>query len=93
MSPTTIRGIVAERSDDDYLFLPLKKQMERRTFGHVSRTQPDFISFYQDELPWAPITAFRASGRPVITWTIRTPAQAHKALRHSDQITFEGFLA
>lgn len=92
--PHIIRGVVAERHLDYYAgAMPTAKLVELRTLSHLSRTQPDFISFYQDELPWAPITAFRRSGKPVITWTIRTPAQAHKALRHSDQITFEGFLA
>lgn len=94
MSPGTLRGIVAERGFDSYYdALPLAKQTELRTFSHVQRTQPDFVSFYFDELPWAPISALRASGLPVITWTIRSPAEAWRARRRSDQITFEGFLA
>lgn len=94
ISPGTIRGIVAETAFDSYYdSLPLAKQLELRSFAHVSRTAPDFVSFYFEELPWAPIEALRASGLPVITWTIRSPQQAWQALRHSDQITFEGFLA
>jgi glycerophosphoryl diester phosphodiesterase len=94
MSPETIRGIVAERGFDSYYdALPLAKQAELRTFSHVARTRPDFVSFYFDELPWAPVSALRASGLPVITWTIRSPAEAWRARRRSDQITFEGFLA
>lgn len=94
LSPATIRGIVAERCDDPYYgALPLAKQMELRTFSHVSRTRPDFVSFQFEELPWAPITALRSSGVPVISWTIRTPEQAVIARRCSDQITFEGFPA
>jgi hypothetical protein len=67
--------------------------MELRTFAHVARTRPDFVSFFFEELPWAPIEQFRAAGMPIITWTIRSPRQAWTALRHSDQITFEGFRA
>jgi len=94
LSPQTIRGIVAERYNDPYYgSLPLARQIELRTFAHVGRTMPDFVSFYYEELPWAPITALRASGMPVITWTIRSQDQAAKALRCSDQITFEGFPA
>lgn len=94
LSPATIRGIVAERCEDPYYgALPLARQMELRTFSHVSRTRPDFVSFYFEELPWAPITALRSSGVPVISWTIRTPEQAVMARRCSDQITFEGFPA
>ena len=94
MSPTTIRGIVAERAFDSYYdSLPLARQMELRTFAHVARTRPDFVSFFFEELPWAPIDVFRAAGMPIITWTIRSPSQASRALRLSDQITFEGFMA
>jgi glycerophosphoryl diester phosphodiesterase len=92
MAPEIIRGIVAERSTE-YNFLPLPRQTELRTFAHVARTRPDFVSFYFEELPWAPITALRAGGMPIITWTIRSPAQAVIAMRCSDQITFEGFTA
>jgi glycerophosphoryl diester phosphodiesterase len=94
MSPQTIRGIVAERAFDSYYdALPLKTQMELRTFSHINRTRPDFVSFFFGDLPWAPVTALRAAGTPVITWTIRSADQAWTALRCSDQITFEGFLA
>lgn len=94
LAPQIIRGIVAERADDSYYaWLPLARQMELRTFSHVVRTRPDFVSFYFGHLPWAPITALRASGMPVITWTIRTPQEAVLAMRCSDQITFEGFAA
>lgn len=94
LAPDIIRGIVAERADDSYYaWLPLAKQMELRTFSHVARTRPDFVSFYFGQLPWAPITALRSSGMPIITWTIRTPQEAVMAMRCSDQITFEGYTA
>ena len=94
LSPATIRGVVAERAFDSYYdALPLRTQIELRTFSHMARTRPDFISFYFGELPWAPITALRADGLPVISWTIRSPGEAQTARRQSDQITFEGFLA
>ena len=67
--------------------------MELRCFSHISRTQPDFVSFYFSDLPWAPVTALRAAGMPVISWTIRSAGEAWTALRHSDQVTFEGFAA
>ena len=94
MSPGTIRGIVAERAFDSYYdALPFRTQMELRCFSHISRTQPDFVSFYFSDLPWAPVTALRAAGMPVISWTIRSAGEAWTALRHSDQVTFEGFAA
>jgi glycerophosphoryl diester phosphodiesterase len=94
ISPDTIRGIVAERAFDSYYdFLPLRMQMELRTLSHMSRTRPDFVSLYFGDLPWAPVTALRAAGMPVISWTIRSKDEAWTARRHSDQITFEGFTA
>lgn len=94
MAPDIIRGVVAERHLDYYAgAMPTAKLVELRTLSHLSRTEPDFISFYEEELPWAPITAFRRSGKPVITWTIRSPEQEKRALRYSDQVTFEGYIA
>jgi glycerophosphoryl diester phosphodiesterase len=94
LSPAMSRGIVADRGDDpDYRALPLARQYEIRSMSHLKRCDPDFISFYFRELPFAPVTAFRQAGRPVISWTIRSQEEAHEALRHSDQITFESFAA
>jgi glycerophosphoryl diester phosphodiesterase len=94
LSPATPRGIVAERAFDPYYsWLPLDRQQELRSMSHLARTRPDFVSFYFEELPFAPVTALRTAGMPVITWTIRSPSEAREALRHCDQITFEGFLA
>lgn len=94
LSPATPRGLVAERAFDPYYsWLPPARQQELRSFSHLARSRPDFVSFYFEELPFAPVTALRAAGLPVISWTIRSPAEARQALRHCDQITFEGFLA
>jgi glycerophosphoryl diester phosphodiesterase len=94
MSPDTIRGIVADRAADGfYNSLPLERRLELRSLSHLKRTEPDFISFFFGELPWAPLTAYRQAGHPVISWTIRSPEQACKARRYSDQITFERFIA
>ena len=92
-SPTTTRGIVADRGIDEYYnFLPLERRLELRGFSHVARTQPHFVSFYFGDLPFAPVTALRQAGTPVISWTIRSPEEAAMALRQSDQVTFEGYL-
>jgi glycerophosphoryl diester phosphodiesterase len=93
-SPQTARGIVADRAVDPfYDFLSVERRLELQTFSHVDRTAPHFISFDWRELPYSPVTALRAAGKPVITWTVKSPGEAERALRYSDQITFEGFLA
>ena len=94
LSPKTVRGIVADRGfDDEYNILPMPKRLELRSFSHLARTAPHFISFYFRDLPFAPVTEFRRTGNPVITWTIQSAEQAAEARRFSDQITFEGFAA
>jgi glycerophosphoryl diester phosphodiesterase len=92
-SPATVRGIAADRTVDPYYdFLPLRRRLELRSFSHLARTDPHFISFDYRELPFAPVTEFRAAGGPVITWTIKSPEAGAQARRYCDQITFEGFL-
>ncbi|ALN73265.1 glycerophosphodiester phosphodiesterase family protein [Aureimonas sp. AU20] len=52
----------------------------------------DFTSYNVHHLPNAFVEWVRSErGAPVISWTIRTPAEAQKSELHADQITFEGF--
>jgi len=51
----------------------------------------DFISYCVHHLPNPFVTAQRARGVPVITWTVRDPATRAHSDAHADQITFEGF--
>jgi glycerophosphoryl diester phosphodiesterase len=92
LAPGMVRGIVADRTVDPYYnILPVRRRIELRTFGHLERTQPHFVSYCWSELPFPPVGEIRNAGYPVITWTIRSPAAAAKALRYSDQVTFEGY--
>ena len=93
-SPRTVRGIVADRAVDEYYAsLPVERRIALRSFSHLARTRPHFVSFHFRELPYAPVQKIRAAGHPVLTWTIRNEEQAQTARRWSDQITFEGFAA
>lgn len=93
LSPGTPRGIVADRCfDPEYSILPVARRIDMRSFGHLARTAPHFLSVWERDLPWEPVSRLRAGGMPVITWTIRSPAQAARARRYADQITFEGYL-
>lgn len=93
-SPQTVRGITADRTVDSYYSgLSVDRRLEMRTFSHLNRTRPHFVSFYFRDLPFAPVQRIRAAGHPIITWTIRSEEQAKMARRYSDQITFEGYSA
>jgi hypothetical protein len=61
--------------------------------SHLNRTKPHFVSFAYYDLPYEPVDALRAKGCPIISWTIKSPEQQAVARRHSDQVTFEGYLA
>ena len=58
----------------------------------VSAYRPDFVSYGIDDLPNRFVEGFRETGRPVISWTVRSPEAAAKSALYADQITFEGFL-
>jgi glycerophosphoryl diester phosphodiesterase len=52
-----------------------------------------FVSYNVHHLPNPFVDWVREeNGAPVISWTVRTPADAERSAAHADQITFEGFL-
>ena len=50
-----------------------------------------FVSHDRTDLGSERVRRARAAGKPVLCWTIRSEAEAAEALRHADQITFEGY--
>jgi len=92
--PSRPRGIVAERhyTAEDWPETSAAQRWEMKHLHHFFRTQPDFVAYWVDELPSpAPWIARNVFGRPLLTWTVRTPAQRARAARHADQMIFEGF--
>jgi glycerophosphoryl diester phosphodiesterase len=92
--PTRPRGIVAERhyTTEDWPEASPAQRREMQHLQHFFRTQPDFVAYWVDELPSpAPWIARNIFGRPLLTWTVRTPEQRARAARHADQMIFEGF--
>jgi glycerophosphoryl diester phosphodiesterase len=93
--PARPRGIIAERSYDEADW-PAATAAQRRGMLHLRhafRTRPDFVAYWVDDLPApAPWIARHIFGLPLLTWTVRTPAQRQRAARHADQMIFEGFL-
>jgi glycerophosphoryl diester phosphodiesterase len=57
----------------------------------AARHAVDFVSYKISDLPCRFVAEFRKTGRPVITWTVRSPEDAGKSRLYADQITFEGF--
>jgi glycerophosphoryl diester phosphodiesterase len=91
-APATVRGITADRATDPYYdILPVARRRSLQSFDHIPKSRPHFVSFDFKGLPFAPITAIRNAGHPILTWTIESKADSAAALRYSDQITFQGF--
>jgi hypothetical protein len=63
-----------------------------RNLLHWPLTRFDFISCRDVSLNLPAVRLFRALGVPVTSWTIKSQSGADAALRHADQIVFEGFL-
>lgn len=88
-------GIVAEAhyADPEWRSLSPGLKRDLAALSHFSETRPDFLSFWIEDLPHAAATLMRAGlGRPVMSWTVRTPEQRARAARWADQMVFEGFV-
>ena len=61
-----------------------------RRYDRLALLDPDFLSWSIADLPHPVAQAFRARGRPLMAWTVRTHAQRLRAADHADAIVFEG---
>lgn len=58
----------------------------------VLRTGAHFLAYRAEDLPSPFAVLIRRSGRPLLSWTVSSGAQAEKLSAHIDQIIFEGFV-
>lgn len=95
IAPHLTRGIVASRyaAPEEWPHLDAAQRLCLRHLLHALKTRPQFVSYDANGLPAPAPWIARAMGVPVITWTIRSEAERARALRWSDQVTFEGFRA
>ena len=92
-APDIVRGIVADRViDPSWRVLPFAERLASRDLAHLALSRPQFLSFEAAGLPSPASRLFREAGLPVLSWTVRSEAEARRARRYCDQITFEGFL-
>jgi glycerophosphoryl diester phosphodiesterase len=92
--PELPRGIVAERiySEADWPEASAAQRKGMQYLKHAWRTRPHFAAYAVNDLPApAPWIARHVFGLPLLTWTVRTPAQRDRAARYADQMIFEGF--
>lgn len=93
-APLLPRGIVAERwyDDSDSTGLSPSRKFALGNLLHLPRTKPHFVAYSIGDLPsTAPLIARYLFGMKLLTWTVRTENDRHKARRWANQIIFEGF--
>ena len=95
LAPELPRGLVAEQFQKraHWPQLSLLNRLSLRFLLSFTRTKPDFIAYDIDALPAiAPLVARKFFKRPLLTWTVRTPAQQQTASKYCDAMIFETFL-
>lgn len=87
------RGIITYDYAPDgwHADLPEEQRFVLKHLLHWHETQFDFISCAKDALELPAIKFWRALGKPVTGWTIKSAVEAQAARPHIDQIVFEGF--
>ncbi len=56
----------------------------------LERAAPDFLASDVRDIPGALTSLWRETGRPLLTWTVRTPELRAHALAHADALIAEG---
>jgi glycerophosphoryl diester phosphodiesterase len=93
LAPALPRGMLGDRfrSADWPALTPVQRWM-CASFVMAPAVMPSFVSYDVAALPASIPLALRHFFRiPLITWTVRTPAERATARAWADQITFEGF--
>lgn len=82
-APGTVRGLVVTQQGKGRW----RSRIERGLALWLAK--PDFLACDIRDLPSPFVARARRKGLPVLTWTVRSPAQRATAATHADQIIFE----
>ncbi len=93
LAPAIPRGLIADRFDGrgEGRNRPAIGRFALRHLLAAATVWPRFVSYGLNALPANAPLLWRHLGMPLITWTVRSPADWQKARLYTDQITFEGF--
>jgi glycerophosphoryl diester phosphodiesterase len=78
---------------EDWAFVPTNRRAELARLDDLGALGASFTSHYAKDLTSPAVAAVKASGLPVICWTVRSAGQEAEARLYADNITFEGYLA
>lgn len=92
-APGIVRGIIAQGSYSGAHWpgMDTARAQVLADMDHRAITGFQFINYRLADLDRPAVQAARAAGMPVLTWTVRSAADAHRAKAGADQIVFEGF--
>lgn len=92
-APEIPRGLTAEDFERDTQAAHIAPETRRSlaALDTFDEAGADFVSYRWDHLPRPETEALRARGIPVLCWTTRAAAEGRAALRHADNVTFEGY--
>lgn len=83
-TPAAVRGLViTDTLDHGY-------KSAWRAPHALERAAADFLASDVRDLPGALTSLWRESGRPLLTWTVRTPETRARGLAHADALIAEG---
>jgi glycerophosphoryl diester phosphodiesterase len=91
LAPALPRGLVACAADAWDEDLPAAHLAALARLEAFEAVGAGFASYRWRDLPTPRTAQLRAAGVPVISWTLRSAADAALALAHCDAVTFEGF--
>lgn len=73
--------------------VPADRREAARRLDDLDALGASFISHQRNDLGDDEVARVKASGRPVLCWTIRSAEEEAAARRVADNVTFEGYLA
>ena len=71
--------------------LPDYRRAELAALMDAERVGAAFVSHDHRDLANPAVARLKSEGLPILTWTIRSPAEEAAARRVADNITFEGY--
>jgi len=92
IAPSLPRGLTTcDFNAEHWQLIPRHRAAYLSDIPDFKEAQACFISHDYRLLDAAPVKALKASGVPVLSWTIRSAEQEKIARRGADNITFEGY--
>jgi glycerophosphoryl diester phosphodiesterase len=89
-APHIVRGQLSCEYKDSNLSLARREALKNLRLN--DKSQPHYIAYDIGALPSRSVSRVRASGIPLIAWTIRTPEEQQRARELADNYIFEGIV-